>query len=186
MSLDAEIVAKVAKLEREVRRLNAAIPGGAGGSSGGVPVGAVIAWTNLDGPPDATWLVCDGSSVAAGSYPALFSVIGYDFGGSGANFNLPDLTGRVIAGYDAGSTYFGLSSKSRLGHVVGVTTVTITEDQMPSHTHTYASGTHSVSALATGGLVGTTSTSDSGSTGGDAAHANIQPSMVLYWMIRAA
>jgi len=45
------------------------------------------------------WLRCDGSSVDAGTYPALFAAIGTTYGGNGApNFNLPDLRGRAIFG----------------------------------------------------------------------------------------
>lgn len=46
------------------------------------------------------WLLCDGSSKAVASYGDLHTVIGYDFGGSGANFNVPNISAPV-----AGTAY---------------------------------------------------------------------------------
>lgn len=48
----------------------------------------------------AKWLLCYGQSVSTSTYAALFSVIGYTYGGSGGSFNLPDLRGRTLAGVD--------------------------------------------------------------------------------------
>jgi microcystin-dependent protein len=44
------------------------------------------------------WLRCNGDSYATSAYPELFAVIGYFYGGSGANFNVPDLKGRHALG----------------------------------------------------------------------------------------
>ena len=41
-------------------------------------------------PPDG-FLWCDGSTTATVARPALFSVIGYTYGGGGANFSLPNM-----------------------------------------------------------------------------------------------
>lgn len=48
----------------------------------------------------AGWALCDGASKSTGDsqYAALFAVIGYAYGGSGANFNLPNLQGRLPIG----------------------------------------------------------------------------------------
>jgi len=44
--------------------------------------------------PPVNWLLCDGSQQAISDYPALFAVIGAQFGGDGAvTFQLPDLSG---------------------------------------------------------------------------------------------
>ncbi|MFB9768243.1 tail fiber protein, partial [Nocardioides kongjuensis] len=59
----------------------------------------VIEW--FAGPTSkvpSTKLVCDGSSKAVASYPYLFAVIGYTYGGSGANFNVPNLVDRFPIG----------------------------------------------------------------------------------------
>jgi len=62
------------------------------------PAGAVIAFAGSSTPTG--WLLCAGQSLLTASYAALFGAIGYTYGGSGANFNLPDLRGRAVAGKD--------------------------------------------------------------------------------------
>jgi microcystin-dependent protein len=46
------------------------------------------------------WIKCNGASLNTTTYAALFSVIGYSYGGSGAGFNVPDLRGEFIRGWD--------------------------------------------------------------------------------------
>jgi microcystin-dependent protein len=64
-------------------------------------VAGSVLWFAADTPPAGT-LVCNGALLLVADYPALFSVIGYTFGGSGLDFNLPDLRGEFIRGWDAG------------------------------------------------------------------------------------
>jgi microcystin-dependent protein len=52
------------------------------------------------------WLLCDGTSYGSASYTTLFNVIGYTFGGSGANFNVPNLKGRIVVGIDIAQVEF--------------------------------------------------------------------------------
>jgi microcystin-dependent protein len=52
------------------------------------------------------WLLCDGTSYGSASYTTLFNVIGYTFGGSGANFNVPNLKGKVVVGIDIAQVEF--------------------------------------------------------------------------------
>jgi microcystin-dependent protein len=85
------------------------------------------------------WLKCDGRSLNTTTYSALFSVIGYSFGGSGTSFSLPNPAGRVLGvkGDISGLTNFST------GDLCGSETHTLTESQMPEHTHTVnASGSH--------------------------------------------
>ena len=42
------------------------------------------------------WLLCDGTSYSVSDYPNLFNVIGYTFGGSGDNFNVPNYKGKFL------------------------------------------------------------------------------------------
>ena len=44
------------------------------------------------------FLLCNGTSYSTTTYARLFLVIGYTFGGSGANFNVPDLKGAFLRG----------------------------------------------------------------------------------------
>jgi len=52
------------------------------------------------------WLLCDGASYSTVSYPNLFSAIGYQFGGGGGTFSVPNLKGRVPVGVDTSDTDF--------------------------------------------------------------------------------
>jgi microcystin-dependent protein len=52
------------------------------------------------------WLLCDGMSYASASYTALFSVIGQTFGGTGTDFAVPNLKGKVVVGIDASQASF--------------------------------------------------------------------------------
>jgi len=44
------------------------------------------------------FLLCNGQSVSKADYQDLFNVIAYDYGGSGANFNLPNMQSRFPIG----------------------------------------------------------------------------------------
>ena len=67
----------------------------------GVPTGAIMQW--FTGSAPTGWLLCDGTSYATATHQALHDVIQYTAGGSGANFNVPDLRNRVPVG--VGSSY---------------------------------------------------------------------------------
>lgn len=72
------------------------------------------------------WLRCDGRSLSKTEYGILFNVIGYTFGGSGDNFNLPNVSG-VVPGI-VGPTH-------AVGTQVGSETHTLTVAEMPAHNH---------------------------------------------------
>lgn len=63
-----------------------------------VPTGSIFAYAGSSAPP--SYLFADGASRAVATYPNLFAVCGYTFGGAGANFNVPDLRGSVLVGPD--------------------------------------------------------------------------------------
>ncbi len=78
------------------------------------------------------WATCDGQLLSISSNTALFSLLGTTYGGDGrTTFALPDLRGRVPLHQGQGP---GLSSYV-LGEVLGQESVTLTTQQMPSHTH---------------------------------------------------
>jgi microcystin-dependent protein len=107
--------------------------------SDGIPAGIIMAWGASSAP--ANWLICDGSAVSRSVYASLFSAIGttYGSGDGSTTFNLPDLRGRIPVGKNGGS--FGT-----LGATGGTETVTLTESQMPSHTHIQDSHNHTQNA----------------------------------------
>ena len=75
---------------------------------------------------------CDGQILAISQNQALFALLGTTYGGDGrTTFALPDLRGRVAIHPGSG---LGLS-RYNLGQRGGVETVTLTANQMPSHTH---------------------------------------------------
>jgi phage-related tail fiber protein len=67
-----------------------------------VPTGAIIYHTASSAPPG--FLKANGAAISRTTYAALFSVIGTVFGaGDGSTtFNLPDLRGEFLRGWDDG------------------------------------------------------------------------------------
>jgi microcystin-dependent protein len=63
-----------------------------------VPIGMVMYFAASAAPTG--WLACDGRILNTASFPDLFAVIGYTYGGSGVSFKLPDLRGEFLRGWD--------------------------------------------------------------------------------------
>lgn len=101
------------------------------------PAGTVIMFAT-DGVPTG-YLECDGSSISTTTYATLFAVISYEYGGSGASFNIPDLRGQFIRGYDnsAGNDPDAATRTTR-GDVAATTgdqVGTVQGDAVEDHTH---------------------------------------------------
>jgi len=80
------------------------------------------------------WAEASGQLLSIAQNQALFSLLGTNYGGDGrTTFALPDLRGRVIvhAGFSAGP---GLS-QVQIGERGGQESVSLTQAQMPAHTH---------------------------------------------------
>lgn len=97
----------------------------------GVPVGSGALW--FTATPPANWLICDGSALDTTAYATLFAVIGYTYGGSGANFNLPNLQDRFG---------LGASATNALAATGGEATHVLTAAEIPAHTHPITDHTH--------------------------------------------
>lgn len=80
------------------------------GLGGGVPTGTVIDYAGSVAPPG--WLECNGSSYTTAGQATLFAALGYAWGGSGPNFNVPDLRRRTTVGR-------GGTGTGTLGNVIG-------------------------------------------------------------------
>jgi microcystin-dependent protein len=147
------------------------------------------------------YVMCDGSAINRTTYSALFAVIGTTFGaGDGSTtFNVPDMRGRAPIGVGTGT---GLTARA-LGAQVGAETHTLTEAEMPLHGHPWRSSNSNESSWqsdTTGGFptsnaansnrsayTGTPSATigqQIGGTGGGGAHANMQPSLALNFIIK--
>lgn len=91
----------------------------------------IILWT-LNWVPDG-WMICAGQSLPVAQYNALYSLIGNQFGGNTANFNLPDLRGRIPIGFGQGT---GLANNYIFSKPYGTEYSTILTSNMPAHNHT--------------------------------------------------
>lgn len=101
-----------------------------------VPLGALAPYVGSTSPASSSWKLADGSELSRDTYSDLFAVIGTTYGaGNGVTtFNLPDLRGRMVMG--ANTTY-------ERGETGGAATVTLTESNLPAHTHSMTH-THSI------------------------------------------
>jgi microcystin-dependent protein len=112
------------------------------------PIGSGALW--FTATPPTNWLICDGSSLSTTTYAALFAVIGYQYGGSGPNFNLPPTQNIFPIG--AGASF-------PLASVGGEANHTLAYGEMPAHEHNVPDPGHPHSAyqnahshaIATGG-----------------------------------
>jgi microcystin-dependent protein len=99
------------------------------------PVGKIEAFATLTVPTG--FLACDGSAVSRDTYAELYEAIGDSWGaGDGVTtFNVPNLLGRVLVGYDPAQPEFDV-----LGETGGAKTHTLTVGELPSHAHTGSTG----------------------------------------------
>lgn len=107
----------------------------------------------------------------------------YGIGDGSTTFNLPSMKGNVPVGKDTSQTEF-----AGLGQTGGEKTHTLTIAEMPSHDHPigYASNAGSntnYAKLADNTSPGSTSDTIT-NTGGDGAHNNLQPYLVLNYIIK--
>lgn len=147
------------------------------------PTGTVI--FSLTQNVGSGYLLCDGSEVSRATYAALFAAIGtrYGDGNSTTTFNLPDGRGRCLIGAGVGS---GLSFRDINNPYVGAETHTLTQAEMPIHTHSWSGPATRVEERGDGAnLVWRGTLADvTGPAGGGAPHANIQPSLVGWMFVK--
>ena len=106
---------------------------GWGAAGGGIEIGAVSPLGAI-AVPDG-YLECDGSAVSRTTYADLFAIISTTFGvGDGATtFNLPDLRGEFIRGWDDAR---GID----VGRAIGTSQV----DEFESHNHSTSTITRTI------------------------------------------
>jgi microcystin-dependent protein len=140
------------------------------------------------------WAFCNGQLMAISQNEALFTLIGTTYGGDGqSTFALPNLQGRIPIHQGQG---VGLTARV-IGEAAGEENVTLTVQQLPSHTHA-AQGSASVgSATAPAGNVwaswddapyATTPTVGMDPTavsqqGGNQPHDNVAPYLAVSFII---
>jgi len=154
-----------------------------------VPAGVVDMFAGSTAP--SGYLLCDGSAVSRSTYSKLFTAIGttYGSGDGSTTFNLPNLKGKVAVGLNSADTSF-----DTLGETGGEKTVTLDTTMIPSHHHRgyfSRSGTVGGSNLYIWPESGVTDDApalqtsfDTESIGGGLAHNNLQPYIVLNYIIK--
>lgn len=163
------------------------------------PPGVIVQWAgaNTVSPPSG-WLLANGGQVLISQYTNLYNVLtssgttfpyGANTNGSGGagstHFKLPNLAGRVPVGRDAGQTEF-----DTMGEVGGAKTHPLTSDEMPAHAHTvWAISSNPASFGSPFGLGMTVASSSNANqttsiAGSGAAHNNLQPYIVLNYLIK--
>ncbi len=154
-----------------------------------LPVGSIIMYPGSNAPTN--WLICDGSTFSASTYPDLNTLLG----GS----TLPDFSGRFPLG--VGNSGESGSTNHSLGSTGGEETHTLTTSEMPSHNH--GSGTLQTEEPVLSQEDDGTGNQDArdgsdkklfeynditgstGSTGGGNAHNTMPPYLTVNYIIKA-
>ena len=147
--------------------------------------GAIIPFGGTSVP--AGYLACDGATYLQTDYPALYAIIGNNYGGPPSHFNVPDLRGRSPMGYGTGP---GLSTRA-IGQNVGEETHQLTVTELAAHKHTFEGGgfsgavwlnQNSGNNLGSGSAFANVGTMDN--TGGDTAHNTVHPVQCIAFVIK--
>jgi len=96
-----------------------------------VPIGGIIIWPTNAIP--SNFLLCNGGYYNPNDAPALFNVIGGQYGWDGTNFAVPYCIDRTVVGQ---GNAWGLSAAG------GEINHTLSHDEMPSHGHGLYDPTH--------------------------------------------
>ncbi len=172
-----------------------------------VKTGTILAWPHATVP--SGWLECDGSAISRTTYAELFAAISttYGVGDGSTTFNIPDLRGRFLRGYDSTATV-DVDAASRTdrgdgttGNSVGTKQADATEahvhtqtGQQPTFTYTPNTanmtgvGTSFVSALAASGLgssIETTADASPGDTASTGGSETRPVNTTVKWIILA-
>ncbi len=135
------------------------------------------------------WAFCDGQLLPISNNTALFSLIGTTYGGDGRSTTaLPNLQGRAPMHPGRGP---GLTER-KLGQRIGAEATSLSEAQIPSHTHnvdahTDGDETSPVNHYLEDCWYTATANADSGSvisnTGSGQSHNNMQPYLAINFII---
>jgi len=145
----------------------------------------------------AGWAMCQGQLMAISQNDTLFNLIGTTYGGDGqSTFGLPNLAGRAPVHQGQGP---GITQNYTIGEAAGVESVTVTTQQMPTHTHALIASQDPANAITgANGILATppqlsayfTSAPDTAlnnatvqPVGGSQPHENMQPYLVITFII---
>ena len=143
----------------------------------------------------AEWMFCNGQTLPISDYETLFQLIGTTYGGDGqSTFGLPNLQSRVPIHFGGGFT---------LAQTGGVETVTLTTNQIPSHSHPMVASDKGPALSPANATLGVVASSQPGAsiyntaanvsqnlvpstmlnTGGNQPHDNRQPYLAISFII---
>jgi microcystin-dependent protein len=139
----------------------------------------------------AGWMFCEGQLLPISENETLFQLIGTTYGGDGqSTFALPDLRGRIPVHQGNGFI---------LAETGGAEEITLTVQQIPSHTHPYLVSTATATQSApAGAMPGNSASVDlyledvtalnlspqaALATGGSQPHTNFQPYLCIDFII---
>jgi microcystin-dependent protein len=137
------------------------------------------------------WMLCEGQLLPISENEALFTLIGTTYGGDGeSTFALPDLQGRIPIHQGGGYS---------LAESGGVEQVTLTVNQLPSHSHALLASTAGANSTdpgsrliakpdknlyrPAGGGVSALAAQTAAPTGGSQPHQNFQPYLCVNFII---
>lgn len=176
------------------------------------PAGTISMFAGSSAPDD--WLLCDGSAVSRTTYATLFGVLSttYGSGDGSTTFNLPDLKGKVPVGYNSADTNFDALGETGGAATHTLTSAEMPEHTHTQNAHTHTQNAHghrmrydnicaSGTAIDGGMSTGTqwkaantwienstatnqNTTAVNQNTGGGEAHNNLQPYIVLNYIIK--
>jgi microcystin-dependent protein len=163
-----------------------------------MPTGSIMPYAGSSAPTG--YLLCDGAAISRSTYSTLFGLLAttYGSGDGSSTFNIPDLRGRVIAGQDdmggaSANRLTGLTGGvdgDVLGGSGGAETHTLSTAEMPAHTHNLpvdaTGGSYDGESLTatSGSEAGYDGSVDSATKGGGGAHNNVQPTIILNYIIK--
>jgi len=121
-------------------------------------------------------LMLNGQSIASADYPKLLAVCPLAWVVSPETIVLPDLTGAYLT---------GAADLMGVGTTIGSNTHMLTVNEIPSHSHTYASaGTGAATLVVPDVPTSVPAPGATGLAGGGMAHNNRPLSLQIYWYVR--
>ena len=176
-------------------------PPGPGGSS---PLGSITLYSGTTDPTDPAWIMADGRAISRVNYADYFAQVSttYGVGDNSTTFNIPNVKGKVPVGRDTGQAEFDV-----MGETGGFKTITLDTTQIPSHSHPnslngetwwpwvghvfgnyeqsmgYKPGWNAFDGSSADAVTNHVGISNA-AAGGGLAHNNLQPYIVLNFVIR--
>jgi microcystin-dependent protein len=177
-----------------------------------VPIGGIVQYGGTTAPTN--WVLCQGQAISRTTYADLFTALGtaYGVGDGSTTFNVPNLKGSIGVGLDSTQTEFDTLGEAGGAKTVTLAETQIPAHSHPDGTlSAAAAGSHFhgvndvLRYVGTGGIYTTSFgtnvgsgaftsteanhthdvTGSTGNTGGGQAHSNLQPYVVLNYIIRA-